>query len=410
MKRFVLAAGLMLGLACAAASPVQSIEADLEAGRYADTVRRIDELERQSGRSPRLESMRAIALEASGDKLGALRSLLAYTDLTRGMNLRDNEAHAALVDMRDRLRNELREEYRKKKEEDESRRRRDGAETARAAAAAEQAEGQRVVQAYTQRQDRLIDAALKNATAETIESLKREARTAKTEKLDVRALRIADLDTGDVYLGMPLAEFAAQVTHRVRRQPMQTSLFRRYVEDFRFGLGGERQYWWGLRVGRALDVEVAGSIIESHLLDRGLKIRDYDDYLGEFDRFANAVMPANEPAGLALLAPGVVRFRVTGVKFDAANKLQLIRMHFVFPWVWRDVNGVRAAFTREFGPPWSENTFTDSSARSGGGTSWYFSYGAFGPVTLSGNLRDEHDRKGERERTYVMELELARKP
>jgi hypothetical protein len=409
MKRFFLAL-LLANAAAASASLTQAIEADLEAGRHAEAVRRVDEMERQSGRSPRLESLRAVALEATGDKLGALRSLLAYTDLTRGMNLRDNEAHVALIEMRDRLRNELREEYRKKKDEEESRRRREGAETARAATTAEQAEGQRAAQAYAQRQERLIDAALKNATPETLETLKRETRTAKTDKLDVRALRIADLDTGDVRLGMPLTEFAALVTHRVRRQPMQTSMVRRLVEDYRFKLGNDRQFWWGLRFGQALEAEAAYSVLESDLFDRGLKVRDYDDYVGEFDRFANAIMPANQPAGLGLLAPGVALYRVTAVKFDAANRVQLIRMHFVFPWAWRDVNAVRAAFTREFGPPWSENTFTDSSARTGGGTSWYFSYGAFGPVTLSGNLRDEHDRKGERERTYVMELELARKP
>jgi hypothetical protein len=98
-----------------AAGPLDEAAACLETERFEACLAQVDKLETKGGRSPRLESIRAIALDQLGRTAAAYRSLLVYTELTRRLSLSDDPAHQALIAMRDRLKTDLAREFEARK-------------------------------------------------------------------------------------------------------------------------------------------------------------------------------------------------------------------------------------------------------------------------------------------------------
>lgn len=92
------------------AGPLDEAQACIDAEQFEPCLATIDKLEARLGRSPRLESMRAVSLEALGRNDAAYRSLLVYTELTRKLPLAGDASHQALLEMRDRLRADLERE------------------------------------------------------------------------------------------------------------------------------------------------------------------------------------------------------------------------------------------------------------------------------------------------------------
>lgn len=94
-----------------AAGPGDDAAACLETEQFEACLAQVDKLEAKGGRSPRLESIRAIALDQLGRTAAAYRSLLVYTELTRKLPLSDDPAHQALMAMRDRVKADLAREF-----------------------------------------------------------------------------------------------------------------------------------------------------------------------------------------------------------------------------------------------------------------------------------------------------------
>lgn len=95
----------------------EALEESYEAEQFAQCLSSLEFFEKENGASPRIESMRALSLHKLGRKRDAYLSLLNYFQLTAGLDLTDNEAHASLVELRDQLQQRLLEEERLKKEE-----------------------------------------------------------------------------------------------------------------------------------------------------------------------------------------------------------------------------------------------------------------------------------------------------
>lgn len=92
-----------------------------ESGEYEQAIRLLDEFEKLRGTSPRLESVRALALNELGRKAQALKALQIYFRLTANRDLSGNPAHQELVKLRDELSKQIDQEFesRKKKLDEE---------------------------------------------------------------------------------------------------------------------------------------------------------------------------------------------------------------------------------------------------------------------------------------------------
>ncbi len=403
----LLAAALLAVVPGARSNPLEPIEAAMVAGQYADVLQRVAAQEQRTGPSPRLESIRALALEATGDKLGALHSLLTYFELTRGADLRSNEAHQALVELRDTLQKELREAYEQRVRDDEAQRRERATTALQTAARAAEVERDRLARAYAQAQKAQVQEALKRPTAETI-ALVREEAPEQATRLDPRALRIADLDLGDLHLGMHAREYAALVSLRAQRYEADTSVIKRAVRDFRFKALDDTLYCVGLVYGWGDGgyTEYGTTFVQDKALWEAVNHKR-ERHLKDIMGWEHSIMPMNEPLALRWLAPDAVHYRPTCVRFGADRRIASIQIDFVFPWTWRKVDDVRATLRREFGEPTHESFVSHHAAKVS--PHWQFTYAAVGDVVLSGELSDSYNYEKERYRTYVLRLTLDRK-
>lgn len=106
-----LAGALLACMVCAAAAQVPpaiaAAQRAFEEGRHEDCLSQLQALERSGGRSPRTESIRALALDALGRHREAYLSTLAYAALTARMDLSGNPAHEAMLALRESTRRKL---------------------------------------------------------------------------------------------------------------------------------------------------------------------------------------------------------------------------------------------------------------------------------------------------------------
>lgn len=75
--------------------------------QYQKTLDLLDAIENEFGKSPRVESLRALTLRDLNRPRDAYFSLLTYFKLTERMNLEGSAAHRALIELRDTLRSQL---------------------------------------------------------------------------------------------------------------------------------------------------------------------------------------------------------------------------------------------------------------------------------------------------------------
>lgn len=95
-----------------ASQALRDAEAAYESGGSQACLDLLERVERSAGRSPRVESLRAFALADLGRTIEAYRSVRIYLALTAGRDLSGNPAHADLV----RLGAKLREEFEAKRQ------------------------------------------------------------------------------------------------------------------------------------------------------------------------------------------------------------------------------------------------------------------------------------------------------
>lgn len=207
-------AALCLAAAAAAAhaGPLDELPACLEAEDFERCLALADTLEARHGRSPRIESARAIALDQLRRPLLAYRSLLVYTALTRQAALSDDPAHQALTALRDRLQAELARELAARKGGLDAERQQ-AAEAAIAPDAARQAaraqERQRAHQGTSQRL--LLQAYVQTPDKAAFEArMKAEGVDASQLKAQVAAAATATAASSKATLGELLSGFAGR--------------------------------------------------------------------------------------------------------------------------------------------------------------------------------------------------------
>ncbi|HRH40534.1 MAG TPA: hypothetical protein PKY82_02740 [Pyrinomonadaceae bacterium] len=78
--------------------------------QYEKTLTLLSAIEKDFGKSPRIESLRALTLRDLNRPRDAYNSLLAYFKLTASMDLRNNETHKSLIELKDQLQKQLEKE------------------------------------------------------------------------------------------------------------------------------------------------------------------------------------------------------------------------------------------------------------------------------------------------------------
>jgi outer membrane protein assembly factor BamD (BamD/ComL family) len=85
----------------------QSAQDAFDASEYEKTLRILEGIEKASGKTPRVESLRALTLKELNRHKEAYESLLVYFQLTAKLDLSKNEAHQSLIQIRDELKAQL---------------------------------------------------------------------------------------------------------------------------------------------------------------------------------------------------------------------------------------------------------------------------------------------------------------
>lgn len=315
----------------------------LASGAYEEVLAQVQLMERRTGAAPRLESLRALALEGAGRKLEAYRSLLVYTQLTRTSKLDDDEAHADLLQLRDKLKEQLQKEYDARKQEDARKRAAAGREVLAASISADRQELATRAEQMRRKQDALIDAVLARPTPETMAELKR-FDSPRVRALDPRILRIPQFDTGPIRLGMTLDAFQSLIEQRVAGFSASSSRMTNYVKAFKVKVHpGDK----GISSYKL--VSASQGVLDD------VRSRDYDSYLPEVRQLAAVVQPAAERGGYVRLIPEAKSALIDGVEFDPRGVLS--RMTLTYSFAVRPTAGVVRHLEEMFGPATSRTRF-----------------------------------------------------
>jgi hypothetical protein len=336
----------------AARQPAASTEAIgemLVSGAYDDVLAQVELMERRTGPAPRLESLRALALEGAGRRLEAYRSLLVYTQLTRASKLDGDEAHADLLQLRDKLKEQLQREYEARKEEDAKKRTAAAREILAASTGAERQELAARAEQLRRKHDALIDAVVARPTPEALAELKRQVDSPRARSLDPRILRIPQIETGPIHLGMTASAFQSLLEQRVASFPATSSHVSKYVKSFKATLNplknGGNKYYLSNRFKNDLMNDV--------------RYRDYDrvwaQYGPEIEQLNAWVQPPAERAAYSRVVPQAASAWIDELEFDPRGLLSEIRITYSFA---REPDArVVGVLQDMFGPPTSRSRF-----------------------------------------------------
>lgn len=110
---------LLLGLfwmSIVHAAPIDMAAKAYEGGDYEQALSHLNAVDKANGFTPRAESLRVLSFNALGRTREAYISALRYEQLTKGRNLDGNEAHQAILDLREDLRQQIAEERQRKRD------------------------------------------------------------------------------------------------------------------------------------------------------------------------------------------------------------------------------------------------------------------------------------------------------
>ena len=302
----------------------------LDVRDYVRCIALVENLEKQEGFSPRLESIRAMALHELSRPADTFCSLERYAELTRGnASLQENPSHRELLQLLEQYRQKLAAE--KKEKEKKLKETRD-AEAAKILAAARTAAEQKQT-AVRKRFDRKLAAlAPRQRTQLSVDDytlLKAAGSTAFSAQIDERVFGIPKLDTGVYRLGTSRQQFKAIVNRRLQETlPKADEALRAIIARFRLP-GDER-----VHLGVAFPVSAAGT---PSLLTTGSELESFAWSQPEF-RLAQHQQPllgyvaamgdAAAPA-LAALGPGGSAPALAQVGFDVDQRVS--DLVFVLP-------------------------------------------------------------------------------
>lgn len=85
----------------------QSAQDAFDSSEYEKTLQLLQRIEKDTGKTPRIESLRAVTLKELNRPKEAYESLLVYFQLTAKLDLSNNEAHQSLIELRDELKSQL---------------------------------------------------------------------------------------------------------------------------------------------------------------------------------------------------------------------------------------------------------------------------------------------------------------